>query len=73
MFISMNTSPPASPAVCDINQGVALNAATITLVGAAAVVVAARFAVRFWIVKDIGWDDWTILLAMVSLVFRASG
>ncbi|MCJ1271348.1 hypothetical protein MMC22_011248 [Lobaria immixta] len=64
----MNTSPPASPAACDINQGVALNAATITLVGAAAVVVAARFAVRFWIVKDIGWDDWTILLAMLGTI-----
>ena len=65
----MNTLLLASPAACDINQGVGLNAATITLVGAAAVVVAARFVVRLWIVKDVGWDDWTILLAMVILVF----
>lgn len=25
-----------------------------------------RFAVRIWIVKAVGWDDWTILFAEVS-------
>jgi len=28
-------------------------------------VVAIRFAVRIWISKCLGWDDWTILAAAV--------
>lgn len=68
--MSMDALTLALPAGCGINQGAGLIAATIALVGTTAVFVAARFVVRFWIVKDIGWDDWTILLAMVRLVFR---
>lgn len=62
----MDPSPPASPAICDVNQGAGINAANHVLVGLTIIVVAVRFAVRFWIVKDIRWDDWTILLALVS-------
>lgn len=68
VLVSMDPSPPASPAICDINQGAGINAANHVLVGLTIIVVAVRFAVRFWIVKDIRWDDWTILLALVSKI-----
>lgn len=61
----MNISPPASPSICAVNQGPGIIATTAILVGLTVIIVAVRFAVRYWIVKDIGWDDWTILLAMV--------
>ena len=66
----MNTSPPASPSICDVNQGVGLNVSTSVVVGLTIIVVAMRFAVRIWIVKGVGWDDWTILLALVRVVLR---
>lgn len=61
----MNPSPSVSPEVCDINQGIGLNVSTILLVALTAIIVAIRFAVRIFVVKEIGWDDWTILLALV--------
>lgn len=64
----MNQSPPASPGVCDINQGIGLNVSTIVLVALTAIIVAMRFAVRILVVKEIGWDDWTILLALVRFI-----
>lgn len=67
----MNQSPLASRAECDINQGIGLNVSTIVLVALTAIIVAMRFAVRFWIVKDIRWDDWTILLALVRFIIQA--
>lgn len=69
-LVPMNPSPPASPSVCDVNQGVGLNAATIVTIGLTIVVVAVRFAIRFWIIQKIGWDDWTILLALVRSVMQ---
>ena len=69
----MDTSPPASPSICDANQGVRINVANIVLVGLTIIVVAVRFAVRFWIVRDVGWDDWTILLALVRSLLRMKG
>lgn len=32
------------------------------------IVVALRIATRLWIVKRLGWDDWTILFALVILI-----
>ena len=66
----MNTSPLASPSICAINQGPGIIATTAVLVGLTIIIVAIRFAVRYWIVKDVGWDDWTILLAMVMSAVR---
>lgn len=71
-LVSMNSSPPPLPSVCDVNQGIGLNAATTVLVGLTIIVVAVRFAIRFWIIKDIGWDDWTILFALVRSVLPLS-
>lgn len=70
-LVPMNQSPPASPAVCGINQGIGLIVSTIVLVTLTAIIVAMRFAVRLWLVKDIRWDDWTILLALVGFIIRA--
>lgn len=55
--------------MCDINQGDGLTAAIIMLVGVTVIFVAIRFVIRIWIVKGIGWDDWTILLGVVSSIF----
>lgn len=53
---------------CDVNQGIGLNVSTIVLLALTAIIVAMRFAVRVWIVKDVGWDDWTILFALVRSI-----
>lgn len=68
----MNQSPPASPGVCDINQGIGLNVSTIVLVALTAIIVAMRFAVRILVVKEIGWDDWTILLALIGTLIGSA-
>lgn len=56
---------------CDLNQGIGLNVSTIVLVALTAIIVAMRFAVRVWVVKDVGWDDWTILFALVRSIIQA--
>lgn len=37
----------------------------VVTVSVATIVVALRFAVRIWISKCLGWDDWAILAAAV--------
>ena len=66
----MDPSPPASPSVCDVNQRVGLIATIIVTLVPTIIVVAMRFAIRFWIIQKIGWDDWTILLALVRSVLQ---
>lgn len=50
-----------------LNLGPGLIASTTVLVAVSAVVVALRVATRWWIVKSIGWDDITIVLAIVGI------
>lgn len=56
------------PAEGDANQSTSIRIYTTILITFTIVVVALRFAVRKWITKIIGWDDWTILLAIVKPV-----
>ena len=57
-------SPPAEG---DANQSTAIRIYTGTLIAFTIVIVLLRFVVRKWITRIIGWDDWTILLALVGL------
>lgn len=59
-------SSPGPPPQGDINKGPTLIAATCVVDGVTAIAVALRFFVRIRITKALGWDDWTILFAIVS-------
>ena len=55
------------PAEGDADQSTAIRIYTGTLIAFTILIVLLRFLVRKWITKIIGWDDWTILLALVGL------
>lgn len=60
-----NSGPPPYGKV---NLGPGIIASTVVLVAVSAAVVALRLATRCWIVKSIGWDDITIVFAIVRLM-----
>ena len=53
------------PPYGNLDLGPGIMAATAVLDTVSTVVVALRLATRWWIVKSIGWDDITILFAIV--------
>ncbi|KAL9130807.1 MAG: hypothetical protein Q9217_001110 [Psora testacea] len=57
------TSPPPQG---DVDQSGGLLATTILVTCLAIIFFALRFATRIWIVKRVGWDDWTILFAVLG-------
>ena len=63
-MVSQPKTPPP-----DGNQDASggLLATTILVTTLSIIIVGARFATRIWVVKRIGWDDWTILFACVRL------
>ena len=65
---SMESGGP--PAEGDANQSTSIRIYTTILITFTIVIVALRFVVRKWITKIIGWDDWTILLAIVRPVLQ---
>ena len=50
----------------DVSKGHALIIAICVVVAVTLVVVILRCAVRIWVTRNIWWDDWMIILAMVS-------
>ncbi len=60
---------PGPPPDGDQNASPGLLATTIMATIITVIILAARFWVRIRIVKKVGWDDWTILLAGVSSTF----
>lgn len=56
------TGPPPEG---NVNQAPAIIIAGSITVAVATLFVVLRFIVRIWIVKAVGWDDWTILFAIV--------
>ena len=59
-------APPAG----DVSQVTSIRVYTVILISATILMVALRFLVRKFITKVIGWDDWTILLAIVTMIGR---
>ncbi|KAL8782218.1 MAG: hypothetical protein Q9213_005584 [Squamulea squamosa] len=60
------------PPYGNIDLGPGLIASTVVLVAVSAIVVALRIATRWWIVKSVGWDDITIVLAILGTIIGAS-
>lgn len=56
------------PPVPDENRGSGFLACSTIITVAALITVTLRFYVRARIVHAVGWDDWIILLAMVTVV-----
>ena len=56
-------APPLSPG--EENKQPAIIATTVTVTALTDIVLVLRFITRKWIVKSLGWDDWTIFAAMV--------
>ena len=54
----------------DVDKGPALIIASCVTIFIIVLVVILRFMVRIWVSKAIGWDDWTILFAVVRLLFN---
>lgn len=55
-----------SPQTGGEDRGAAIIATTIVVTFLAFLAVALRFATRIWIVRSIGWDDYTILMAALG-------
>ncbi|MCJ1282468.1 hypothetical protein MMC26_001791 [Xylographa opegraphella] len=55
------------PSDGDVSMQAGILATTIVVTILADTVVALRFVVRKWIVKNIGWDDWCILGAVIGI------
>lgn len=60
----MSGPPPQG----DYSKGPAIIIFDVVTVSIATIVVGIRFAVRIWISKCLGWDDWTILAAAVRFL-----
>ena len=56
------------PAEGDVNKSAAIRIYTGVLISFTILTVALRFIVRKLVTKIIGWDDWTILLALVGFL-----
>lgn len=52
----------------DENRQGGILATTVVVVTLTIIVVSMRMATRIWIVKNVGWDDWTIIAATVGLL-----
>lgn len=50
------------------NDGAGLIATTVTVSVLASTVVALRLATRIWIVRSVGWDDYTIICAAFGII-----
>lgn len=58
----MDLPPP------DVNQGPGLIAAAWIMGSAGCSLLALRMYARIAIVKNVGWDDWTMIIAVVSIL-----
>lgn len=61
----MSSAYSKPPAGGDRNIGPNLEAAALATILIAAIVVVARFYARLRVVRNVGWDDWLMLLALV--------
>ena len=62
------SSPSQPPPGGNQSQNKALMGVTIAMLSFSTIFVSLRFLVRIYVVKSIWWDDWTILLALVSFM-----
>ena len=62
-MVSQPTTPPPQG---DKNASAGILATTILVTVLSIILVSLRFATRIWVVKRVGWDDWTILFACVG-------
>ena len=66
-----------SPRHGDENRQGGIRATTLIVTILASIVVALRLTVRIWVVRSIGWDDYTILCAtfgiIIGLPFSTNG
>ena len=63
----MVSQPTEPPPFGDKNASAGLLATTILVTVLCIILVSLRFATRIWVVKRVGWDDWTILFACVRV------
>ncbi|KAL8846190.1 MAG: hypothetical protein Q9221_008701 [Calogaya cf. arnoldii] len=62
------SSPAPSPLHGDENRQGVIVITTFVVTVLASVVVALRMATRIWIVRNVGWDDYTILFANIGII-----
>ena len=60
-----------SPASGGDDRGASIIAMVVTVTFVASLAVALRFATRIWIIRSIGWDDYTILMAGLGEIIGA--
>lgn len=63
-----NMESAGPPSEGDVNQTTPIRIYIVILIFATILIVTLRFIVRKFITKVIGWDDWTILFALVGLL-----
>lgn len=64
-------SSTGSPPEGDVNKGPAVVIAISVMITVTLIVVALRWPARLWITRNVWWDDWTILFAMVRPTLTA--
>ena len=57
--------PPSSSPVGDQTIGGRLLFLTWFETAIATILVSARMSTRYWLIKAVGWDDWTIVISLV--------
>ena len=55
----------------DYNRGGGIIATTVVVSFLASTAVALRFVTRIWIVRNVGWDDYTILFAAFGIIISS--
>lgn len=62
------SSPAPQPPNGDENRQGGIIITTFLVTVLASIVVALRMATRIWIVRNVGWDDYTILFATIGII-----
>lgn len=66
------SAPPALPVPLppDVDRSIVLNGTALGLLIPAVLVVIVRVAVRAFMTKNIGWDDWLMIIATVKALLH---
>ena len=62
--------PTVPPPIGNADRSGGLLATSILALSSVLIIIALRFVTRIWLVKRVGWDDWCIVFAGVSLLLR---
>lgn len=69
-LVSRMEKPTTPPPIGNADRSGGLLGTSILALSSVLIFIGLRFATRIWLVKRVGWDDWCIVFAGVSLLLR---